>query len=402
MIIEEDITMKGYRRKIYLILIFLYFVLKPFYLLGGTFQLADLVLTLLLLMLFFSNDFVFYKVHLHFLFFGMLFISYVFFINGIWAMILADFSYLLNTVFYIFNFSVCMMLVCLYQRFESRMLQVIYYSVVTSILIQFLISIIMNSGSYRETLFFNNPNQLGYYGLLSLAILLVLSGTIKVKKIWFYLSIIGCLILAVISLSKAAIVCSVLLITSFFLLSGKNVNIQSIPSIIFFLVLIVSSLFIVIPNDSTMFKDVPIISNAQDRVSKIGNDSDDSLSGRGYDRIWNHPEYLVLGAGEGKEDRFISQISGSEMHSTLVTILFSYGIVGFSLLIIWILYTVQVQRLSQILPLLIVFVYGLSHNGIRQTFLWILITIIFINKFEITRSGKKRNLLKENPSHTKE
>src|SRR5918994_582076 len=82
------------------------------------------------------------------------------------------------------------------------------------------------------------------------------------------------------------------------------------------------------------FFSIDLVDRVDSRLGTIGEQGDDSLAGRGYDRIWRHPEHLVFGAGEGAGLRF-TEFGGlvKEMHSTLGTVLFSYGIVGFSLFV---------------------------------------------------------------------
>ncbi len=70
----------------------------------------------------------------------------------------------------------------------------------------------------------------------------------------------------------------------------------------------------------------PLAASVTQRFSSIGKKSSDSLEGRGYDRIWRYKQNLLFGAGEGADYRFGRAI---EMHSTLGTVLFSYGMPGF-------------------------------------------------------------------------
>ena len=51
---------------------------------------------------------------------------------------------------------------------------------------------------------------------------------------------------------------------------------------------------------------------------------------RGYNRIYEYPEQILLGAGERGRWRF-GPGHEHELHSSFGTVLFSYGIVGFVL-----------------------------------------------------------------------
>src|SRR2546422_1043712 len=57
---------------------------------------------------------------------------------------------------------------------------------------------------------------------------------------------------------------------------------------------------------------------------------EESMEMRGYDRMTNHPQYLLFGAGEGAYYRFQSAWP-RELHSSYGTLLFCYGIFGTAL-----------------------------------------------------------------------
>jgi hypothetical protein len=65
-------------------------------------------------------------------------------------------------------------------------------------------------------------------------------------------------------------------------------------------------------------------------LSSIGRSDDDDIMQRGYIRLIQNPRYLAFGAGEGEFERLtqIADEQSKEFHSTLGTILMSYGLVG--------------------------------------------------------------------------
>jgi len=68
-----------------------------------------------------------------------------------------------------------------------------------------------------------------------------------------------------------------------------------------------------------------------------------NLEERGYDRLWKYPEYLILGAGEGANDRWAEKSSFlGEIHSSLAGVAFYYGIPGTALLLIGLIRVTQV------------------------------------------------------------
>ena len=120
------------------------------------------------------------------------------------------------------------------------------------------------------------------------------------------------------------------------------------------------------------------------RLQGIGEQQDDTLLSRGYVRILRNPEYALVGAGEGAEYRFnepgtSEQIDvDHEIHSTFGTILFSYGLIGsiaFAVAV-WCLYKMSCR--GSFLYLFPPFLYGLTHQGLRFSFLWLLMAVIIV------------------------
>ncbi|MEA4961775.1 hypothetical protein [Lutispora sp.] len=113
--------------------------------------------------------------------------------------------------------------------------------------------------------------------------------------------------------------------------------------------------------------------SVMNRVSTIGMDRDDNLAGRGYYRLIHYPQYLIFGAGEGEYLRFKYYI---EFHSTLGNILMSYGIIGLFLYLASIIFAIKNNGWKDTYIIFFIFLYGLTHNGIRNTLLWILVASI--------------------------
>jgi hypothetical protein len=131
----------------------------------------------------------------------------------------------------------------------------------------------------------------------------------------------------------------------------------------------------------TLFEDVVA------RLNNIGGQSDDSLQGRGYDRLWLYPQYLLFGAGEQGLERFPE--TDIELHSTLGAVLFGYGVVGAGLfgLLLWRLF--RLAGWWDFLYLAPAFAYGLAHQGLRFTLFWTLFALIAISGASaVSRSAK--------------
>ena len=120
--------------------------------------------------------------------------------------------------------------------------------------------------------------------------------------------------------------------------------------------------------------ELEIVQNVENRIANIGQQSDDSAESRGYGRIFAHPEYLIFGAGERGLDRFPGE--DHELHSTLATIVFSYGAIGSTIFLLMIFQIWTISGMRTIIYLGPPFLYGLTHQGFRFSLLWILFAVL--------------------------
>lgn len=345
----------------------LYILLKPFYILpSGLPQIGDGLLILMLMMLAFQRHVRFGREARAFTGWMMLFAAHTTLVNVTWAAILADKKVMLYAAYYVFN--VGLVILCLrygFLRPKATML-VIAYATAASVLLQAGVSFLADKDEMiRQTISFNNPNQLGYWSLLSLCIFLSIANRLKFP--WYIQTIVPiCLCYTVaLSLSKAAMLASVLTI---FIHVVKNKKMLVIA-------LIVAAIGYVALENSI------IAGHVTSRIDNIGQQYDDSFYARGYLRIVAWPQYILLGAGEGgiyrwddseySDDRF-------EIHSTMATILFSYGLVGLSLFLaaIWCIY--RGTSFGQFIYVLPPFLYGITHQGLRFSLFWLLFAVVLV------------------------
>lgn len=354
-----------------------YFILTPFYLWSsGLPQLADFILVLALILYFLKFRFklMMEKSSKRIMILLVIFLMWVAIINLVWTVLLS-YNLFRPILYYLFNIIIAIGSISLLSNYKERLLQVINKSIIISLVIQFLYFITSGGvGLGRTTLSFNNPNQLGYFGILSAALLIIISNKLKKRSNNLIIGLLISFLLVLVSLSNASIISYLLLV--FLYIFSNQTSIKSkrkliiITSIIMFLV-------IYIYNNSFIIQENIFFQSLVNRLSQTSEKVDSSLYVRGYDRIVNYPQYLIFGAGEGQNYRFSS--SGLELHSTLGNIQFSYGLIGtllFSGIIFKALYQDKFKHWYLIVS---IFIYGLTHNGLRNSMLWIIIALLTTN-----------------------
>lgn len=282
-------------------------------------------------------------------------------------------SFLLFPLYYIYNALIFLAALVLYRRHGELFLRVTVFAVTITVYAQVLSSIALGSGRARGTLFFNNPNQLGYYALLAATLIALTHRRLQLRLVTSSLTLMCCGVLAVISASRAA-AGGVAVLLVFLLFSNPKILVAACLA------------------GAVMVSGVGPVADAieasQDRVLNRSARSDASFfQERGYDRIWRNQQYLVLGAGEGGLSRFddTAYVKGMEIHSSAGTILFSYGIVGAVLFLVFTWRLIRGAPVRLVITLLPPLLYTGAHQGLRFTMLWIVLAVFVALKDDVDR-----------------
>jgi hypothetical protein len=297
----------------------------------------------------------------------LVFMGYVVVVNVLWSFASLTFSinakdgYLMAPTFYIFNGMMFFTFLLMFQRYGEFLLWLTARLVLVSVLVQVFIAFASRGAIGRSTVMFNNPNQLGYYALLSACIILLGQQRLKLSTLQVTVGLAACSYLALLSASKAAL--------SSIGALGITLLISKVRTIV--MAAIVFAILI--------FTDNPF-STAIDRAQhRIENDeSYGLLEERGYDRITAFPEYWVVGAGEGGYRRFkeVSMIGAHELHSSMATLFFCYGIAGVVLFGLFMWGTMSGAGVRAWLIVGAGFAYGMTHQGLRFRLLWLLLGMV--------------------------
>ncbi len=296
-----------------------------------------------------------------------MFMLYVLVVNVVWSLAILTFSinakegFLMAPTYYIFNGLMFFTFLLMFQRYGEFLLWLTTRLVLASALLQVVMSTIAVGSHGRSSVMFNNPNQLGYYALLSACIILLGARRFQIST-WLVIGgLAACSYLALISASKAALISICAL--------GVVLLISKLRTI-----LLASIVFAVL-----VFTNNPF-SQAFDRAQhRIENDETYGFfEERGYDRIVAFPEYWVLGAGEGNYNRFkeISMIGSHELHSSMATLFFCYGIAGVVLFAMYMWGTMAGAGLRAWVIVGAGFAYGMTHQGLRFRLLWLLLAMV--------------------------
>lgn len=279
-----------------------------------------------------------------------------------------------SSLFYIFNLFFFMMFVSLLKekdKLDSKSINLISFVIIITVSLQCVFAIlgIGNSDSLRATIFFNNPNQLGYFSLLMLSLFTILPSSFR-KNIFLTILVIStCGYLVLYSGSRAALVGVLLLASMIFYLEGFKLKIKSVVLILILFI----SIPLLLKSDFIKSK-VDSISTRNERFEE-SNVSEVQI--RGYDRFMLHPHYLFYGAGEGLNERFNSYHS-LEMHSGIGNILFSYGILGFVLFVGFIKNVINKDMFFYGLLLMPIITYNVTHQGFRDSLFWVVLASVYL------------------------
>jgi hypothetical protein len=297
----------------------------------------------------------------------LMFTIYTIAANVIWSVILNAWSlglkygFILSPVFYMYNALVFLVVLVLYSKYRRGMLWFTGNIVLISLLAQAAVALLFGGGGARATLLFNNPNQLGYFALLSINILFLLHRRGHTSIIAVAVGGVAASYLALISASKAAL--------------GGIALIAIVGTLVRLRTLIVVGMVFAL----TFVVAEPMRDAVNQTIARYESDTSASfVEERGYDRIAEYPEYWVLGSGEGGYNRFRhdSALGAHEIHSSIGTLFFCYGLVGSLLFAMFIWGVMRGTGFRNWLMIAPSVAYGMTHQGLRTTMFWVLLALV--------------------------
>ena len=309
----------------------------------------------------------------------LLFTSYMLLVNLTWTVARDAYTlstktgFLITPSYYIYNVVLFLIALVMYRRYRERFLWLSLQLTLISVTSQVLVSFVFSRGGSRAEVLFNNPNQLGYFAVLSASILCFGRRRLGLGTVPATIGLLASAYLALVSSSKAALGATAILVI---------VGLLSNPR--FVVVSTLAALLILVSSDK--------VNEAIDRTrDRFANDETAGFfEERGYDRILNHKEHWFFGAGEGGYKRFkdTTVIGSHELHSSAGTIFFSYGIIGSALFALFCWRVIWRARTRYVLMLLPSIAFGMTHQGLRFTLLWVLLALfISLKDYEQRPAG---------------
>lgn len=377
--------------------IYMYIFLKPFYISkSGTVQISDLFLLFAFTLMIFlkynkkNNDGVSRKIKPL-----LIFVFMVLIINFVYFVIYETKDFLMSSIQYIF---IIIGIYVFYNLINNKKIiynikRILSFNILLQLVI-FLIGAGRYFGNVRYMGTFNDPNQFAFFIFLALMIIKtsdeILNNNSN-KTIWI-LYFVG-LFLIIQSASTG-----MLLGMTIFTLLTVGVNIKQylikfkkyIVKIVcmLFLILSISSGCIILYYGDLEFRDkvqkkMTDISTSQfmdrltQKISVINeeNKNNSFIEDRCIDKIILYPHFLIFGAGQGNYNRYDLASSYNEIHSTLPSILFYYGIIPFIILIYWIYINIKGLKFKQYIPYIAILIESFTLLNQRQLLLWYLIIL---------------------------
>jgi hypothetical protein len=345
---------------------------------------------------------------------SIIFILVICSINLIYGLNSHALNFFINSAYWIYGFTILFGVMLIAN--ETKYYKIIGYLIAISfILIITLYFLGLGEFKYppRYNGFFNSPNQIGYYTLLMTVVFFTTNK--KFDNLFFFVFSAAFFI---IYLSGSRSVYLAMISFIFVLFFIPNINFKQItllvllPFIVFFITKIPTlenKSYFLIDGNGLDVKNTVVATETLKRTKRLfkkGWKDDElysikyQLDARGYDRLYKYPHFLIYGAGQGNENRFITKLMSErtdghnyEIHSSLFAVLFYYGFIGL-ILFLKTIYNFFLFK-KNIIFLLPMFTYGLFTYGLRTPYFWFALGFIVLMSDVFKSTNKKNDIIKK-------
>ncbi len=316
------------------------------------------------------------------------FVGCVFIINGVYYLLHQQRGFLMSSAYYLYN----LMVILVVRDFKSNrtFLKALLIASCINLLVQLFI-LFLDKGAYATARVrfmgtFNDPNQFSFSMFTNLLLTYLLACYMKDqensnrKTIVFFAFILAFYFIYQGSSTGMLLGILTFMVTmiALFLYSNNTPLVVTLRLIMIILAVFIvffilfSSGFSIEPTEYE--KDNFLALRLRWKIDEFKAEGLSALTdNRGINKVFNNPRNIFFGAGEGYFDRYPE--SPYEVHSTFISLLFSYGILPFLILIKWIWDNVKNtnKALIPVYIALLIESFTLAHQ--RQPVFWMLILL---------------------------
>jgi hypothetical protein len=383
-----------------------YLLIKPYYIFNsGALQFADIVLLTAFVAFFIlcrldsslnlqvkaiikqNKDFI-------------IFVTLAFLVNLVYFLLLGQYKFILSSLYLIF--SVLAIVMFGYQFRDKHFLISTLKVFKLNIVIQLLIYLLGIGRYYNELRYmgtFNDPNQFAFYIFISYLFIYVISVLNNDnKKAIYFLPLT--LFLIVISGSTGmllgiSIFISLQIAYYFYDIKNNYIKFRLVSLLVMFSLLVISLIYLFTPTNgiksalsrnTDTISQSPLVTRVNEKIYRGTDKSDISIiEERGYDKIIYYPQKIIYGAGEGAYERFKISRNNNELHATLPSILFYYGVIPFFFAARWVYGKFIISSIELKIAYIALIVESFTLLNQRQSLFWLIFMLA------TTASSKTRN-----------
>ena len=249
---------------------------------------------------------------------------------------------------------------------------------------------------------FNDPNQLAFFVMSRFFILFVIYNHLKSgdrkEKIGVFAAFALTLFLIVQAASTGmllgtAVFAALWLIYTF--AKDKSAKKLFVLVGIFFVGMVVLSVDEVKLFNFSFLEGTSLFERLTEKINEMGGNSgfEGYIIDRNLQAFFEKTYYILWGAGEGAFGRFTDVAKLGELHSTILGLLFYYGIVPFAILFLWIGKNLKHMRGADWCVYMALFIEMLTLINHRQASLWLLFVLpaVLWQKEDVVQKDSKEN-----------
>ncbi|MDR5899543.1 hypothetical protein QC823_11165 [Halomonas vilamensis] len=285
-----------------------------------------------------------------------------------WTLVMETTSFFRPALFFLFNFLVGMALLRFLGVYGERSKVIIRNGVSIALLVSGSMTLAQLAlGVNRTTGSFNNPNQLAYFSLCGVVVLLMLDDFHPRMRLLGLAGLASGVLGILAASSLAAMGGGVMVLIGWAMANARQV--KYFARLLLLFPLLVGG--VVVANINS---DGQVLRNLEARMDRAPSKMDSVYEERKFDRLTNFPAYAILGAGEAERGRF-APYGGHEIHSSFVNMLFAYGLPGLVLFLLTIAIVLRRAPFYVWAGVAGPLIYSTTHNGLRSTLFWMVLVI---------------------------